>query len=134
MVPPKNPDDPEDTLSPTLWNPDLDLDNIFVDPESQQVTRIIDWQSAAVMPFFYQCGIARMFQVLWTVANDLTIPELPANYDTLALDEQKRLESKRKSEIALNITRLRRFVTTHGIGPPSNYNARVLRCEHSRHT
>ena len=98
MVPPKSPDDKH---SPTLWHPDLHLDNVFVDPESQQITRIIDWQSAAVMPFFYQCGIARMFQCPWTLAGDNTIPKLPANYDNLALDEQKKLESDRKSEISL---------------------------------
>ena len=50
MVPPKSLDD---THLPTLWHPDLHLDNVFVDPESQQITRIIDWQSAAVVPFFY---------------------------------------------------------------------------------
>ncbi|KAE9378223.1 hypothetical protein N431DRAFT_541752 [Stipitochalara longipes BDJ] len=63
MIPPKG---PEDIHSPTLWHPDLHLDNIFVDPESQKITRIIDWQSATVMPLFYQCGIARMFQCPWT--------------------------------------------------------------------
>ena len=40
MVPPKSPDD---THSPTLSHPDLHLDNVFVDPESQQITRVIDW-------------------------------------------------------------------------------------------
>jgi len=42
-----------------------------------------------------------MFQCPWTLAGDNTIPKLPANYDNLALDEQKKLESDRKSEISL---------------------------------
>jgi Ser/Thr protein kinase RdoA (MazF antagonist) len=41
LVPP--PKGPEDTHSPTLSHPDLHLDNVFVDPESQQITRVIDW-------------------------------------------------------------------------------------------
>jgi len=42
-----------------------------------------------------------MFQCPWTVADDTTIPKIPSNYDTLASDEQKKLESDRKSEISL---------------------------------
>jgi len=99
MIPHLSPD--EDIHSPTLWHPDLHLDNIFVDSESKQITRIIDWQSAAVMPFFYQGGIARMFQCPWTVADDTNIPELPANYDALPADEQNEVKSHRKSEICL---------------------------------
>jgi len=53
------------------------------------------------MPFFYQCGIARMFQCPWTVADDNTVPKLPANYDTLDADEQENLESDLKSVISL---------------------------------
>ena len=39
MVPPKSLDD---IHSPTLWHQDIYLENIFVDPESQQITLIID--------------------------------------------------------------------------------------------
>lgn len=67
MVPPPGTDNAH---SPTLWHPDLHLDNVFVDPESKQITRIIDWQSAAVLPLFYQCGILRMFKYLGTVLDN----------------------------------------------------------------
>ena len=66
MVPPLGTDD---THSPTLWHPDLHLDNVFIDPKSKKTTHIIDWQSATVMPFFYQCGVSRMFQYPGIVAN-----------------------------------------------------------------
>jgi hypothetical protein len=46
-----------------------------------------------------------MFQCPWTVAGDNTIPKLPVNYDTLALDEQKKLEIDRKSEISFKYYR-----------------------------
>ncbi|KAH6664173.1 hypothetical protein B0J14DRAFT_706613 [Halenospora varia] len=39
MVPPQSSDD---THSPTLWHPDLHRDNVLVDPESKQITRVID--------------------------------------------------------------------------------------------
>src|SRR5947207_12517288 len=60
IVPPLGTDD---THSPTLWHPDLHLDNIFVDPESKQITRIIDWQSAAVMPFFTNMASRECFSI-----------------------------------------------------------------------
>jgi Ser/Thr protein kinase RdoA (MazF antagonist) len=36
-----------------LWHPDLHLDNIFVDPNTFQITHIVDWQSACVAPLIY---------------------------------------------------------------------------------
>ncbi|KAE9379476.1 hypothetical protein N431DRAFT_434463 [Stipitochalara longipes BDJ] len=98
MIPPSVIND-MDQLAPTLWHPDLHLDNIFVDPSTKKITQIIDWQSAAIMPFYYQGGAARMFQCPWTVADDNTVPALPDDYDTLDKSEQKRLESNRKTEI-----------------------------------
>jgi hypothetical protein len=95
MVPPLG---AEDTHSPTLWHPDLHLDNVFVDPESKQITRIIDWQSAAVMPLFYQCGIPRMFQHSKKVADGWALSNLPENYDSLDQNEKARIDSNRKSE------------------------------------
>ncbi|KAL5323624.1 hypothetical protein ACEPPN_008163 [Leptodophora sp. 'Broadleaf-Isolate-01'] len=62
LAPAMVPQPSDDTHSPTLWHPDLHLDNVFVDPKSKQITRVIDWQSAAVLPFFYQCGVPTMFK------------------------------------------------------------------------
>ena len=95
MVPPPGTDD---THSPTLWHPDLHLDNVFVDPHSKKITRIIDWQSAAVMPLFYQCGIPRMFKHPGTVSDGWAISKLPEDYDTLDENEKVKIDSARKSE------------------------------------
>lgn len=95
IVPPLGTDD---THSPTLWHPDLHLDNVFVDPESKQITRIIDWQSAAVMPFFYQCSVPRMFQHPGKIADGWALSELPENYDSLDESEKAKIDSDRKSE------------------------------------
>ncbi len=96
MVPPLGVDD---IHSPTFWHPDLHLDNVFVDPESKQITRIIDWQSAAVMPFFYRSGITRMFLHAGTVADGWAVSELPADYGRLDQREKAKIDSDRKSEI-----------------------------------
>lgn len=95
MVPPSGPDD---TYSPTLWHPDLHLDNVFVDPKSKQITRIIDWQSAAVMSFSYQCGVPRMFKHPGTLADSWSLSELPENYGSLDQSERSKIDSNRKSE------------------------------------
>jgi len=95
MVPPMGKDD---THSPTLWHPDLHLDNVFVDPETKKITRIIDWQSSAVRPFFYQSGISRMFKHPGMVADGWALSELPADYDSLDQNEKTKIDSNRKSE------------------------------------
>ncbi|RFU30085.1 hypothetical protein B7463_g6233, partial [Scytalidium lignicola] len=95
MVPPCG---TTDTHSPTLWHPDLHLDNVYVNPESKQITRIIDWQSAAVMPFFYQCGVPRMFKHPGTVADGWALSELPDDYDSLDQSEKAKIDSDRRSE------------------------------------
>ncbi|KIM97540.1 hypothetical protein OIDMADRAFT_204366 [Oidiodendron maius Zn] len=95
MVPPPGMDD---THSPTLWHPDLHLDNVFVDPDSKQITRIIDWQSAAVMPLYYHCGIPRMFKHPGIVSNGWALSEPPEDYDTLDENEKAKIDSARNSE------------------------------------
>lgn len=54
--------DDEAASSNVLWHPDLHLDNVFVDPNTHEITSIIDWQSACVAPLFYQSGVPRMVQ------------------------------------------------------------------------
>jgi Ser/Thr protein kinase RdoA (MazF antagonist) len=74
MVPPLG---DVNTHSPTLWHPDLHLDNVFVDPASRHITSIIDWQSATVMPLFYQSSVPRMFQYPGKVLDGWAVSELP---------------------------------------------------------
>ncbi|KAK2766152.1 hypothetical protein FQN54_007668 [Arachnomyces sp. PD_36] len=95
MIPPRT---VEDTHAPTLWHPDLHLDNVFVDPGSRQITQIIDWQSAAVMPLYHQSGIPRMFKHPGGVSNNWDFPELPDNYDSLDQAERDRLGHERESK------------------------------------
>lgn len=97
MVPPHG---EQDTHSPTLWHPDLHLDNIFVDPESRQITSIIDWQGATVMPMYLQCGIARAFESPYRVLNSWAVSDLPADYDSLDPVEKANIDLKRKTEMS----------------------------------
>jgi len=51
-------------MPPPMWtslsHPDLHLGNIFVDPDTRQITGIIDWQSTSVCEPYFQCDIPRM--------------------------------------------------------------------------
>ncbi|KAH6721582.1 kinase-like domain-containing protein [Leptodontidium sp. MPI-SDFR-AT-0119] len=99
LAPAMVPQPSDDTHAPTLWHPDLHLDNVFVDPESKQITRVIDWQSAAVLPFFYQCGIPTMFKHQGPVSEDMTVwPKRPENYHNLEQDEKLMIDSLIGSE------------------------------------
>jgi Ser/Thr protein kinase RdoA (MazF antagonist) len=89
-----------DAHSPTLWHPDLHLNNVFVDPQSKQITHIIDWQSAAVLPFFYQCGVPTMFKHPGRpVPDDMTVwPKGPENYHSLEKGEKEKIDNLIGSE------------------------------------
>ncbi|KAH8589643.1 hypothetical protein B0O99DRAFT_692372 [Bisporella sp. PMI_857] len=94
MVPPFN-----DTHSPTLWHPDLHLNDVFVDPQSKKITCITGWQSAAVLPLFYQCGIPTMFRHQGPLSIDMNIwLERPDNYDSLEQDEKEVIDNLLRSE------------------------------------
>ncbi|RAL06576.1 uncharacterized protein BO97DRAFT_474195 [Aspergillus homomorphus CBS 101889] len=47
----------------TLSHPDLHLDNIFIDPDTNQITSIIDWQLAAVAPICLQRPHPQMLEL-----------------------------------------------------------------------
>jgi hypothetical protein len=88
----------ESTATNTLWHPDLHLDNIFVDPVSHKLTGIVDWQSAAVAPLFYQSGVHRAFRHQKSVKEGWVMPQKPENFNTLDPDEQKRIDQDLESE------------------------------------
>lgn len=81
-----------------LWHPDLHLDNIFVDPDTFQITRIVDWQSACVAPLFYHSGVPKLCRHPGPVREGWVIPELPENLKDLDEDEQRRIENDLESE------------------------------------
>lgn len=60
------PDSPRNTLS----HPDLHLDNIFVDPESNTITNIIDWQSAVITPLDLQDSQPQMLELSLNPLNE----------------------------------------------------------------
>ncbi|KAI9743830.1 MAG: hypothetical protein M1818_002564 [Claussenomyces sp. TS43310] len=83
----------EDIHSPNLWHPDLHRDNVFVDPHTNKITGIIDWQSAAVTPLFLQCGVPRMFRHSKSVEQNWAVPEKPSDYEDLSPEEQARVDA-----------------------------------------
>jgi Phosphotransferase enzyme family len=83
----------------TLWHPDLHLDNVFVDPDSRKITRIVDWQSAAVAPIFLHCGVPKLFRHRKPVSDDWAVPDKPQNYDRLTDEEKKEADYELESEI-----------------------------------
>lgn len=94
-----SPSTPDDINAFTLWHPDLHLENVFVDPDTLQVTSVIDWQSATASPLFYQCGVPKMVQHREPVSLDLSnCPKLPDNYDDLDLDQKQYTDNILKSE------------------------------------
>jgi hypothetical protein len=122
MVPPQS---INDAHSPTLWHPDLHLNNVFVDPQSKQITHVIDRQSAAVLPFFYQCGVPTMFKHPGgPVPDDMTVwPKRPENYHSLEQAEKEKVDNLIGSEVSINITLRLRITETQDIGP--RYNCRT---------
>jgi hypothetical protein len=88
----------ESATANTLWHPDLHLDNVFVDPVSHKITGIVDWQSAAVAPLFYQSGVHRAFRHHKSVQEGWVMPKKPENFDTLDPNEQKQIDQDLESE------------------------------------
>jgi hypothetical protein len=81
-----------------LWHPDLHLDNIFVDPDTCRITRIVDWQSACVAPLFYQSGVPRMCRHPGPVREGWVVPGRPEGFKSLSKDEQKQIDDDLESE------------------------------------
>lgn len=60
---------------------------------------MIDWQSGAALPLFYQCGVPKMFRHSEPVSLDLfSSSKLPDNYKNLQPDERDYAEKMQKSE------------------------------------
>ncbi|PLB44433.1 hypothetical protein P170DRAFT_417061 [Aspergillus steynii IBT 23096] len=95
LVPPPS-DEPARSI--VLWHPDLHLDNVFVDPDTHEITCIVDWQSACAAPLFYQSSVPRMFRHHRPVREGWVVPERPENYDCLVEDEQKMIDNDLESE------------------------------------
>ncbi|PIG82196.1 hypothetical protein AARAC_000158 [Aspergillus arachidicola] len=91
--------DDEVASSNVLWHPDLHLDNVYVDPNTHEITSIIDWQSACVAPLFYQSAVPRMFQHPQNLSGRVgVVPQKPENFENLSEEEQKKIENDLESE------------------------------------
>ncbi|RMZ82285.1 hypothetical protein DV738_g1877, partial [Chaetothyriales sp. CBS 135597] len=79
-----------------LSHPDLNLSNVFVDPQTKDITSIIDWQGSRVAPLVLQAKIPRMVRHFEPLPPGLFIPEKPDNRDTL---DAKALEKIHESAL-----------------------------------
>lgn len=81
--------DGEELTRPVIRHPDLRPSNIFVS-DDYEITSLIDWQNALVLPLFLQSGIPDLDNSVDLASNFLETPKLPD--DLSALDEDSRLE------------------------------------------
>ncbi|KAK3290260.1 phosphotransferase enzyme family-domain-containing protein [Chaetomium fimeti] len=81
LLPELFPDDPSATGQPrfSLFHPDLRDANIFVDPDTFEMTGILDWESAMTMPDWYVRDYPLLFQA--SEPFDERIPRIPDTYD-----------------------------------------------------
>ncbi|KAF4633803.1 hypothetical protein G7Y89_g4304 [Cudoniella acicularis] len=94
-----SPSIPDDVNASTLWHPDLHLDNLFVDPNTLQVTSVIDSQLTAAAPLFYQCGVPKMVRHQEPVLLDLSNwPKWPDDYKDFGQDQKEYAEKMHRSE------------------------------------
>lgn len=90
----------EDLSSPTLRHPDLHQSNIFLCSRSKQILSIIDWQSAAILPFFVQSGYPVLCDHELGRPQPLEKPKLSENFDKMSPEEQEKALLKLKHEQA----------------------------------
>lgn len=74
---------------PTLRHPDLTPGNIFIDPETSQISCLIDWQHAIIQPQLLAAGYPRAFENPDDMLPpDLVMPKLPENFLSLNTESQ----------------------------------------------
>ena len=72
-----------------LSHRDLNSSNVFIDPNTHNITAIIDWQGCTVAPLSLQAEIPRMIRHFPPMQPGLFLPELPENYDDLDLEGKR---------------------------------------------
>lgn len=73
---------------PTLWHNDLHMGNIFISPELDNISCIIDWQFASISPAIRQVDWPSFLEPPEDYDYGLVAPSLPANFDELDDFEQ----------------------------------------------
>ncbi|KAL2859469.1 kinase-like domain-containing protein [Aspergillus pseudodeflectus] len=72
---------------PVVRHPDLQPNNVFVTPDLE-ISSVIDWQHASILPLFLQCGILNSLQNYGDpVSETLQVPAVP-NFDDLGEEDQ----------------------------------------------
>ncbi|RLL99158.1 hypothetical protein CFD26_104776 [Aspergillus turcosus] len=80
----------DDCQAPVLWHKDLNLDNIFVDPERPtEIVGLIDWQNAHVAPLFDQVTHPAFLDYKGPKLEGLKTPTLPENFEELDDDAKE---------------------------------------------
>ena len=73
-----------------LWHGDLNMDNIFVDPDDPtKITALIDWQAIHIAPLFLQATSPQFLDFEGPRHDEMTVPKLPSNFNRLSTLEQK---------------------------------------------
>ncbi|KAJ5198536.1 serine/threonine protein kinase, partial [Penicillium cinerascens] len=88
------PKDPGDILNrPTLRHPDLTPSNVFVCPDTFNVTCIIDWQHTIVIPLLLAAGYPRLFENPDPEpSTGLVPPKYPEDYDTMSSEDKAQVD------------------------------------------
>jgi hypothetical protein len=74
---------------PTLRHPDLTPGNIFITPETSQISCLIDWQHAIIQPQLLAAGYPRAFENPDDLLPpELVIPKLPEDLSSLSPEEK----------------------------------------------
>jgi hypothetical protein len=90
----------QDNLNkPTIRHPDLSPSNIFI--ESDNISSLIDWEHAVILPLFIQAKIPTHFQNYGDEASEsFQFPALPENFESLLEDEkEKEMELYRRRQL-----------------------------------
>lgn len=90
----------DDLNAPCFRHPDLSPNNIFVS-ESGEITGVIDWQHATILPIFLQAKVPRHFQNYGDEdSENFRDPELPSNFKSMTEDEkQEEMERYRRRQV-----------------------------------
>lgn len=79
--------DREELTRPVIRHPDLRPSNIFVS-DDYEITSLIDWQNATVLPLFLQSGIPDDLDNSGSASGCLEIPQLPNDISALGEDSR----------------------------------------------
>lgn len=92
------------THAAVLWHGDLHAQNIFVDStEPARIVGIIDWQSVSACPLFMQVRRPALLDYDGPVPEELGRVSLPAGFEGMDPDEQKKAKALRQAQTLHNL-------------------------------